>query len=76
MSSMQSVIFVFVRVDLIEISSDTNHIIYGLLSFELIFFYSLVWNSTKSSNINCFVQTFYNCIAWPTLFWHLVEALF
>lgn len=30
MSSMQSVIFVFARVHLIEISSDTNHIIYGL----------------------------------------------
>lgn len=43
MSSMQSVIFVFARVDLIEISSDTNHIIYGL-RFAF-------WS--ESPNVNC-----------------------
>lgn len=72
MSSMQSVIFVFARVDLIEISSDTNHIIYGLLLFGV-----FRPRPEKSSNVNRLIQNrFYSALRAYRLFWQLVEALF
>lgn len=68
MSSMQSVIFVFARVDLIEISSDTNHIIYGL---SLCFFSesSNVNHSTDSSWFSAISLTHRGCFGiWQNIF--------